>query len=670
MAAQASGGREVEALLRSMTLEEKVGQLFVVTITPGSAGWFKKAALAGRLGGAILQGGDFDAGTFRETSAKMQGWAASAPRRIPILFTVDHEGGPVFTENRLGTTIFPGNMALGATGDAKLAEEAAYATGEELRTLGIHVDFSPVVDVNSNPKNPIIGLRSFGEDASEVARFGTAALKGFRAAGVAPTVKHFPGHGDADTDSHWGVPIIRHSLKQLEEVDLVPFKAAVAADVPIVMSSHILLPAVDPDHIVTLSSAALEGLLRGKLGFQGVIASDSLSMGAVSFHMRISEGAVRALEAGCDLLLLGRFGSLSVSEERVAEAVRSGRISRERLDRSVRRILKLKARLGLLGRPGEGNDPPAQDPKRLPARELARQIAERSVTMLKNDRALLPLNLGEKQSLLVILPRDRAHAKELDGFVSAIRSRHPNTKVCYVPSLFPEISMGIAVEMARRADVVVLGTSHFGTTNYEKAAGLYRRLAELGKPVVVASLMNPYDLGAFKSAPALIATYGTTPASMQAAVRLMFGEIPPQGRLPVTIPGAFPRGSGIVAPPGRLVSVIAGEATPAASPALDGIHKDSAWAQLQELDRVLAGAAAPAKPRAWLLKAHASMRAPRPACDERRKAELEKALPAMLSRYGRDRVMAALEAVGGPDDADAACLRAIARDLAPARNGE
>lgn len=533
----------VRAKPAGLSLEEKVGQLFMIAIDTETAARYEPYIKEGKLGGALLRWDRFTGEEAREFTQKLQGWAAGSPGRVPILFAADHEGGASFTQRTHGATVFPGNMALGAAGEPSLARRAARVSGRELQALGIRVNFAPVVDVNTNPDNPIIGARSFGEVPETVARFGTAAVRGYLESGIAPVAKHFPGHGDTGMDSHYNLPVIGRSLPDLERADLVPFRAAIRAGVPMVMPAHILVPALDPAAPVPLSSAAIEGLLRGRMRFKGVVVSDSLDMGAIVNNMGIEEAAVRAIEAGCDVLLIGKY-PLPDAYLGVLAAVLKGRISRERLDRSVSRVLRLKARLGMLGA-GTRALPPMSEVGSPANRALAFRIASRAVTLLGNGDRLLPLRLQQTQGILLVSAWPPRPAQEIRTFHAELAKRHARTDLVELSHMPDAAAIDAAVEKARAADLVIFGSYHSGFPDFSGQTELWRRLEALGRPLVAASLMNPYDLRYYPGVRTAVAAYGPTPVALEALARALFGEIQPRGRLPVTIPGAFPRGAGL-----------------------------------------------------------------------------------------------------------------------------
>ncbi len=522
---------------RDLSDDELIGQTFLIAIDTSIADEREADVRAGRVGGVILRWDRFTGAQARAISARLQEWSLSAPHRVPVWVSADHEGGPVFTQRDYGTAPFPGNMALGATRSASLARAAAKTTGRELRALGVHVTFAPDLDVNSNPDNPVIGLRSFGGDPALVARLGVAALSGYAAGGVLAVPKHFPGHGDTSVDSHLGLPVSRKTLPELERVELVPFRAAFKAGARAVMPAHMVFAALGtgPAQPVTLSSAALRGFLRGTLGFRGLIFSDSLDMGAIADVYGSSQAAVLALQAGNDVLVLGKADYPSAFAA-VRAALKSGALTRARLEESVDRILAAKRRLGLFAR---------RAPRALSASEyargraLARRTAERAVTVIRSG-GLLPLKPAPAETVGLVLAHSPRYAAEAALFAREIARRHPRTVVVDLPATPSSAQVDAALARLAGADAVVAGTSQFGGPLPPGQRRLLSRLIAGPAPVVALSLMNPYDLSASTGARAAVALYGLTDSSVRAAARVLFGEIAARGRLPVVVPGLAP----------------------------------------------------------------------------------------------------------------------------------
>lgn len=525
-----------------LSVEELAGQTFMIAIDTEIAAAREPDIRAGRLGGALLRWDRFTADQARAMTVQLRDWTKSAPHALPFWLATDHEGGPTFTQRLYGVAPFPGNMALGAANSERLAREAAEAMGRELRALGISITFAPAVDVNSNPANPIIGVRSFGEDPAEAARLGRAAMRGYRDAGILAVPKHFPGHGDTSDDSHLGLPVSTKTLEQLEATELVPFRAVFAGGARAVMPAHMVFPALGtgPTTPVTLSSAAIEGFLRGRLGFEGLVFSDSLDMGAIANVYGSSEAAVRALEAGNDVLLLGK-GDYPGAFAAVVAAVKSGRLPRARLEKSVARILAAKRRLGLFRR---GAPRPLDEAALARDRELALRTARAAVTVVRND-GILPLALKESDVLGAVVVRSPRYPEEAARFAAALAKRHPRFEFVDIAAMAPSTAdVEGALARLSSAAVVVVGTYQFGLPVPAGELELLRRLEAGRAPVVAVSLMNPYDLSVSTGARAAVCAYGMTDSSLEAVAGLLFGEFKPRGRLPVSVPGTARRGAG------------------------------------------------------------------------------------------------------------------------------
>jgi beta-N-acetylhexosaminidase len=424
-------------------------------------------------------------------------------------------------------------MALGAAGSDQLAHDSAEATARELRALGVSITFAPSLDVNSNPANPIIGLRSYGQDPALVTRLGLATLKGYREGGILAVPKHFPGHGDTSDDSHTGLPVSTKTLVELEATELMPFRAAIKAGAEAIMPAHMVFPALGAPagRPVTLSSAVIEGFLRGRLGFEGLVFSDSLDMGAIANVYGSSQSAVLALEAGNDVLLIGK-GDYPSSFAAVVDAVKSGRIPRARVEESVARILEAKRRLGLFS----SKTPLPLSPEAL-ARDqaLAQRAADEAVTLVRND-GLLPLRLTDTQTLSLVLFHSPRYADEAARFAVAVAKRHSLTEVYDLPLSPSTAAVAGVLARTRASAVVVAGTYQFGTPVSAAQAGLVRGLIAGPAPVVAVSLMNPYDLALTTGARAAVCAYGMTDSSLESVARLLFGELKPRGKLPVAVP--------------------------------------------------------------------------------------------------------------------------------------
>jgi beta-N-acetylhexosaminidase len=533
----------IELLMARMTIEQKVGQLFMIyPRRPTFDAEVERIIIEDHLGGLILFAPNVeDPAQVAELVNRAQSVATTSGAEIPLLIAADQEGGRI---SRLwdGFTQFPGNMAIGATHNPENARRMARAIAQEMQAVGINMNLAPVLDVNSNPLNPIIGTRSFGDSPELVVQMGLPMIETYREQGVIATAKHFPGHGDTEEDSHRRLPAVSHPLDHLRAVELVPFQAAIDAGVDVIMTAHVSFPAIDPtpDLPATLSPLVLQDLLRGQMGFDGVIATDSLGMRALSEIYDSSEAAVLALQAGADLLMFGKDPGYTLATAHAAYVhvlalVQAGEIPLEQIDASVRRVLTLKARYGLLTWQPADPARAAQSCGTAQHRAAALRVATDSITLLEND-GLLPLS--PKQSLLLVVP------DKVDDLDDALRPYFPTLDVVVV-SLDPTArQIAAASRRAVAADAVVVATwdaaQHASQVSLVQALFVY--------PVVVIALNTPYDLAALQEAgvipSAYLCTYGDAPPSLEALAMVLTGNRLPRGRLPVAVGDAYPVGSG------------------------------------------------------------------------------------------------------------------------------
>jgi len=435
-------------------------------------------------------------------------------------------------------------MALGATGSEQVVYDVAQATGSELKALGINMNLAPVVDVNNNPANPVIGVRSFGEDPHQVARLAAAAVKGYRAAGVISDLKHFPGHGDTAVDSHLALPIISRTLEQLEAIELVPFSSGIEAGADSVMIAHISFPGVTHQEALpaTVSPAVVQGLLRGKLRFEGVIISDCLEMNAVAETIGTERSAVMALRAGVDLVLVSHtYARQRGSIEAMQSALQAGELSPEVVHQATERVLRLKDRFL-----SWNSLPSAPVPAWVGGsshQHLRDQAYGLSTTLVRNDDALLPLRLDPAQRVLVIAPRGEAFTRVEDRhyphefLAENIRPRHERVSAM---STSPSPAAGereALLRMVDAADLVIMMTLNAYLDRQQ--AELMQTLLQTGLRVIGIAVGNPYDLLAFPELHSYLVTYEYTEPALAAAVRVLFGELQPNGHLPVSLPGLY-----------------------------------------------------------------------------------------------------------------------------------
>ncbi|MCX6338666.1 MAG: beta-N-acetylhexosaminidase [Candidatus Aureabacteria bacterium] len=450
---------------------------------------------------------------------------------LPLIIAVDQEGGSV---NRIadGATHFPSPMAVAAAGDVDLAGRIGYAMGCQLMRLGVNMNFAPVLDINTRKNNPAIGVRSFGENPEQVAAFGAAMIRGMERAGVASVAKHFPGIGSAEQDPHAETPVITRSAEELEREDLIPFARAVDAGVSGIMIGHARYPALSADP-ASLSGAVVRGLLRGELRFRGLAITDDLEMGAVGASRSAGDAAVKACGAGADLLLVCHSGDAQAAAmAALAGALNSGKLRPENITGSVERLRAFKERL--LARLTAAHDGAPEN-----GEDLAREAAERAITLVSDGEKVLPLRMGPGEKLLVLSPvlgpltaaEDGAAAEgTLAGFIGA---RHPMTETVPFEIVPSRGNFDRIREALRGARAVVMGTCNAHL--YGEQARLVREVAAAGKPTVFVALRNPYDAELYPPRAARLAAYGSDGHTLCALARVMFGELPTRGRLPVTL---------------------------------------------------------------------------------------------------------------------------------------
>lgn len=555
----------------SMRLADKVGQMFVVPaqgvfLNEQSAAFLalKHQVVDNGVGGIIFSRSQVYGASL--LVGRLQKLA-----RQPILFSADLEAGSGMRFD--DATYGPWAMAIAATGDPSLAEKRARATAEEARAMGILQVFAPVADVNVNPDNPVINVRSFGEDPVDVARYVAATVKGLESGGVLATLKHFPGHGDVAVDSHRALPVLGVDRAHLDAVELLPFREGIKAGASAVMVAHLAVPALDPAPApplreqpkdvpygtpaseieqngttpASLSAPIVADLLRKQLGFKGLVVTDAMTMGGLVAHFEPGEAAIRAILAGDDMILMSPDTDAAVKA--VLDAVKSGRIKERRIDESVDRILNAKKKLKLselstsLTTIATVVGSPAHD-------ALEAEIARRSLTLVREGSGALPLKAGGR--LLSVVVSDEAG---LNGPAAALgaelNKRVPAVVTLRLDPRSNPDEVKAAVDAAKDADVVLLslfvrarsGQGKIAVPDPARAA--IPQLLASGKPVVAVAFGSPYLIRDFPDLPTYLCAWGTQDIVQTASARALFGEAPIEGHLPVTIPGIAKRGDGL-----------------------------------------------------------------------------------------------------------------------------
>ncbi len=565
----------VDATLKKLTLEQLAGQMVFAPLesTYLSSDSDKYDALVklireSQIGGVIAFGGSEAVPqvmlnpTYSPTILGQPVELASLLNRLqsvstlPLLASSDFEWGAGM--RIAGATKFPRAMAFGAAGDPELAYQAGKITGVESRGMGVHVDFGPVADVNNNPRNPVINIRSFGEDPARVGALVAGWVKGVQEAGMLATLKHFPGHGDTDVDSHLGLPLIPHPRARFDAVELPPFKAGIAGGAAGVMVAHIELPAIDPDKgPATFSQKVIGGLLRNEMGFGGLIYTDSMKMAAIVQMASAGDAAVSAVKAGADVIL--DSPDSAAAAQAIAAAVTAGQIPRAQIDQSVRRILEAKARLGLhksrlvnlesvaLSLGGRKHD------------AVARAVSDRAVTLIKDARNSVPLPTPRTGSVLYLsvldYPAGWRIAAPSRTMIPELKSRWPATESFEISDRTTPAELDMIRTLAAKYDAIVAGvfvrtSSGSGRLDLEPQVlqllqDIARASERRSQPFVTVFFGNPYTVLGVPEAPAMLLTYDFSDAAERSAVRAIAGEIAITGKLPITLPGLFPIGHGL-----------------------------------------------------------------------------------------------------------------------------
>jgi beta-N-acetylhexosaminidase len=566
-----------DAELKKMSLDEKIGQLISIGINASFLNRESDAYKALRrqveenhVGGIILF-----ASPVYESAVLVNRMQQHARR--PLLISADFERGAGMRLH--DTTDFGWIMATGATGNPDYARRMGEITGREARALGIQHVLAPVADVNNNAANPVINVRSYGEDPVEVGRYTAAFIKGAQDEGVIATAKHFPGHGNTATDSHRGLPSLNLSLAELNKLELVPFRASIEAGVGSVMVAHIGLPQLDPTPIKPLPrktetkptyadseiivenatmpatlSPAVTGLLRRELGFEGLIVTDALDMSGLTIYFTQDEAAVRAILAGADMLLKPEGADATLPMRGLREAVRTGRITEQRIEESARRILAAKYDLGLVKQRLTLIDEIDKIVSTREALQLAREIAGRAITLVRNDAKLLPLTNLRPDARIVNLVVTNGDDRNwiANSFVAAMARGGRRLETVVLDERSSEAEVQRALERAQGADLIIASLYGRVRTGQSSSIGLpetgvraLNSLLSRDAPLIGVSFGNPYLLQSFPLMKTYLVAYGDMPALQQATARALLGESDITGRLPITLPSLYARGTGI-----------------------------------------------------------------------------------------------------------------------------
>lgn len=565
-----------------MSLDEKIGQLISIGVNasylPQDSDAFKnlrRQIAENHIGGIILfRGGVYDSAHLVN---RMQRFA-----KRPLLISADLEAGAGM---RFDDTVnLPWNMAIAASGDPELARRAGRITAREARAIGVHQVFAPVVDVNNNSENPVINVRSYGEDPADVARFGAAFVEGLQQGGVIATAKHFPGHGDTSVDSHRGLPLIDLTRERLDRVELVPFNAAIRAGVGSIMPSHIAIPKLDATQVkplpraqvirpiysteggevltdagtipATLSPRILTDLLRRDMRFDGLIVTDAMDMSGLTIYFDQATAAVRSIKAGADVLLKPADADAMIKGLR--EAVRTGELTEARIDQSARRVLAAKFDLGAIENRFTSLDAIDTVVSDREVNSLADEIAARALTLVRDDAKLLPATNLKPDARVFNLAITNGDDRNFvaNTFAGSARRMNVQMDTVVLDERSTEADVEAAIRRAGEASLVVASLYGRVRTGQARSVGLpepgaraLNALVERKSPVVAISFGNPYLLGSFPNLRTYLVAYGDMPSLQRAAARAIFGGAGVSGKLPISLPGLYARGTGLTLAP-------------------------------------------------------------------------------------------------------------------------
>ncbi len=527
-------GEWSEWMLEQLTPQELVGQL-VLSGVGDRRDEILKLAEEGKIGALIFYGKDMpDPQSAAQLANEFQ-----RRSKVPVLIAADFEAGTGFIMR--GGTKLPSNMAIGATESAELAQKCGEVTAKEARAVGVHWIFAPVVDVNINPENPIINIRSFGSDPDEVSRLAVAWISGCQSNGCLATAKHFPGHGDTSEDSHRVMPVVPHDLERMWQVELKPFQAAINAGVASIMTAHIHFPAIDPTPGLpaTLSRKILTDLLRQQMGFRGLVVTDAMAMHAIKLNFNMDEAVVMAVNAGADVIIADDAPS---TYEALWRAVEEGKLSMERVREAAKRILEAKEWCGLHQQKFVDETKVSEIVGCAEHQEVARLVAESSVTLLRNE-GLLPLPMQTRLFAVVAEIQRWTGEKPSDELANLLKETFPNSAVHFVsrnpsPEEVETVTRRLADSPCDAALLCIFPRAEAYQPESALAGGGMLALAEQLSsklPLAVVSFGSPYPLVKFSTAKALLCAYSDCPASLQSGVKVLVGTLEARGKLPVIL---------------------------------------------------------------------------------------------------------------------------------------
>ncbi|XJZ28579.1 glycoside hydrolase family 3 N-terminal domain-containing protein [Bacillota bacterium Lsc_1132] len=543
----------VEQIILSMSDKEKIGQLVMPSTrynhTSISDENTRKLIQEYHIG-SVIHYGKANAESIAIFNNQLQKWASETRLKIPLLISADLEYGT--SQHVTDGTDFPRQMAIGATRDLGTAEQIAKITAIESKAIGFNWNYSPLADVNTNPANPVIGVRSFGEKTELVSQMTVAQIKGYQQNGLLATAKHFPGHGDTSVDSHLGLAAVTYDRRTLEKTHLPPFQAAIAAGVDSIMTAHVIIKAIDPKLPATLSKKVLTDLLRKKMGYNGIIVTDSMSMDAIDKHWGAGQAAIMAINAGADIVMAtGSYKHQLETYNALYHAYKSGKLTKKRVNESLDRILSAKVKYDLFHHRYVDPANAAKVVNNPAHKKAAAEAAKKSITLLKND-GVLPFNTkDDKATTLVVGPKIYGSTKYIEAIAKSVADKASGKVLRSITSDNPTSAEIVKVSnLAKQANRIIVSTNSTSTLSHGQLK-LVGALQSCGKPIVVLSLGLPYDIKNFPAVRAYIASYSIdrwgspVPSTWNAAIDVLFGSKKGEGTLPVTIKGLYKFGDGL-----------------------------------------------------------------------------------------------------------------------------
>lgn len=545
---------EPQTLFDTLTMQEKLAQTIVIATDIDNADKYKDAIQKGLVGGVLIQWGNYSLPQTKKLIDKLQSWAKKSPHKIPLLISIDYEGGTVYTPVTLGFPYLPTNMMLAASQNTEDTATLFYIVATELKNVGVHINFAPVVDVNINPANPIIGVRSFGSDTKVVGDMGSALIDGLQKGGIMAVAKHFPGHGETVIDSHLDLPRLNMTKEEFYTTHVPPFKQAIDNGVMGIMTAHIVYDFIDPQNPATFSPKILNDLLKDELGFKGLVISDSLDMAGATKGSNLIEAATKALNAGVDMILTSKRDP-KLTHKQLMQKI-GAEISEDRINEAAKKIFDLKVKLGLFDEDVYHGD--VFDT--IKAFDIyAGKIAEEAVTVVRSQPGVLPYtkNLTGEASPQLQLAQEATKSVEI--------KKKDNPKLCSVffsPSRFAdqlpiinapflekgwevehynahlrpkEIDIRRAKECMSNADLVILGSLQWADKPIPSQKRAIEQLLKEDKDIIFLSLMSPYDIKFYPQAKNVIAIYGVNKLSAQATAEIILGNKEAKGKLPIKL---------------------------------------------------------------------------------------------------------------------------------------